>query len=143
MGPSMDTEKQATDLLNQQFWCWGQDIERPEGNWLQSLGFKRSEPPQTRKNCASIYTLSINNRSRITLRGFGVFYGDDLRGGVFIRRYGFEPQFIDNPQLQCPPWSSEDLPEFERPATRDTTTCVMLLLGLVDWIREYEVGSGP
>jgi len=136
----MDTVKQATDLLNQQIWCWGQDIDRPEGNWLQALGFKRSEPPETRKNCPSIYALSINERCRITLRGFGVFYGDDLRGGVFIRRYGFEPRFTDDPHLHCPPWSSEDLPAFGRPANRDTTTCVLLLLGLVDWIREYEVG---
>lgn len=81
LGRSMDTVKQATDLLNQQIWCWGQEtlsVPKRREIGCRHYGFERSEPPEPRKNCASIYALSIDERCRITLRGFGVFYGDDL-----------------------------------------------------------------
>ena len=38
----------AIDLLCQQIWCWGRDIERPEGNWLLERNFERLEPPLER-----------------------------------------------------------------------------------------------
>ena len=29
----------AINLLSQQIWCWGKDIEKSEGNWLLEIGF--------------------------------------------------------------------------------------------------------
>ncbi|WP_417734845.1 hypothetical protein [Rosistilla oblonga] len=129
----------ATGLLSQQIWCWGQDVKRPEGNWLLEIGFDRTTPPEHRKECSSVYTLAFNDRTRITLRGFGIYIGDDLRGGMFIERYGFTPKYSSKSRLECPPWSTNDLPDFQFPDAPQRDPTAMLLLDLLDWIRQYEL----
>lgn len=128
----------AAGLLSQQIWCWGQDVKRSEGNWLLEIGFQRTAPPEHRKECSSVYTLSLSEKTRVVLRGFGVYIGDDRRGGVFIERYGFTPKHSPKSRLECPPWSGDDLPTFELPTDKQRDATAMLLLELLDWIRQYE-----
>lgn len=128
----------AAGLLNQQIWCWGQDVKRPEGNWLLESGFQRENPPEHRKECSSVYTLAINEQARIVLRGFGVYLGDDNRGGMFIERFGFSPKFSSSARLECPPWSDADLPVFHSPKPDERIHTAILVLHLLDWIRQYE-----
>ena len=135
----MDPLKYAAALLNQQIWCWGQDIERQEGNWLLELGFQRLSPPVEREDCSSVYLLEMENNQRITLRGFGVFFGDDRRGGVFMDRYRFSPRYSTDSRLECPPWSNRDVPAMNLPSQSQRSNCLFLLLDLMDWIRRYEV----
>ena len=78
--------EQAVALLSQQVWCWGRDILRPEGNWLLQIGFARMAPPADRKHCASVHVLTMPRSRCVVLRGFGVFYGEGQRGGVFLPR---------------------------------------------------------
>jgi len=106
----------AAGLLSQQIWCWGQDIKRPEGNWLLEIGFERTTPPANQKDCASVYRLKLSAGQRLILRGFGVFFGDDRQGGIFIERYGFSPQFTIHSRLVGDPWFCEDLPPMRPPA---------------------------
>ncbi|MFG0287575.1 MAG: hypothetical protein ACF8CQ_05360 [Rhodopirellula sp. JB044] len=129
----------AIGLLSQQVWCWGQDILRPEGNWLLEIGFERLRPPTDRKNCSSVYVLELPHGRRVVLRGFGVFYGDETRGGVFLRRFEFQPKYTEQPKLDCPPWSDEDLPSLSPPNDSQRNVCASLTLDLIDWIRAYEV----
>lgn len=128
----------AIALLSQQIWCWGQDVQRPEGNWLLEIGFQREKPPENRKECSSVYTLAINDRIRLVLRGFGVYLGDDRRGGLFIERFGFTPKYSIHPRLECPPWSDRDMPVFRCPTAQQRDEVAMMLLELIDWIRQYE-----
>jgi hypothetical protein len=128
----------AAALMSQQIWCWGQDVKRPEGNWLAEIGFVRNPPPEHRKDCSSVYTLAIGPTRRIVLRGFGVYIGDDEVGGLFIERYGFAPKFSPMSNLACPPWSDKDLPAFDTPKRGQQCDCMILLLRLLDWIRDYE-----
>ncbi|WP_246112623.1 hypothetical protein [Allorhodopirellula solitaria] len=128
----------AASLLSQQIWCWGQDITRTAGNWLIEIGFNRDRPPEERKNCPSVYTLQLDRRTRVVLRGFGIYYGDDRHGGIFLERYGFAPTYTTDSRLVCPPWSNQDLPTLEAPAPNERTDCLMLMLGLFEWIRNYE-----
>jgi hypothetical protein len=128
----------ATDLLSQQIWCFGQDVIRPAGNWLLEIGFQRTPPPEHREECSSVYTLPIRDQARIVLRGFGIYFGDDDRGGLFIERYGFSPKVSADPRLECPPWSNSDMPAFHTPNTRQRDNTAMMLLELLDWIRQYE-----
>ena len=130
--------QQAAGLLNQQIWCWGRDIEYADGNWLVRHGFQRVEKPAD-SNAASLYRLDLSPTSRLILRGFGVFYGDDRWGGVFLRRFDFAPQLTPEPDLSRPPWSAEDLPPLLSPRADQVTCCQRLLLALIDWIRQYEV----
>ncbi len=129
----------AVGLLSQQAWCWGRDILRPEGNWLLEIGFDRIEPPADRKECSSVYSLKLPRGRCVVLRGFGVFYGDLQCGGVFLPRYEFRPRYTTHAALECPPWSDADLPKLSAPTDSQRTACTSLTLGLIDWIRSYEV----
>lgn len=128
----------AEHLLSQQIWCWGQDIMRPDGNWLLEQGFQRERPPVDRKKCSSVYTLRLSEDRCVILRGFGVFWGDKRFGGVFLRRFEFQPLYSAASSLECPPWSEEDMPEFSASANLSDLAGQTLLLDLIDWIRSYE-----
>ena len=130
--------KQATNLLNQQIWCWGRDIECSGGNWLVRHGFERIEKPAG-SNAASLYRLDLSPTSRIILRGFGVFVGDERWGGLFLRRFDFAPQLTPAPDLSQPVWMAGDLPPLVSPGADQVPNCQRLLLTLIDWIRSYEV----
>ncbi len=130
--------RQAVNLLSQQVWCWGRDILRPEGNWLLEIGFDRIEPPVDRKDCPSMYTLAMPRKQCVVLRGFGVFYGDGQRGGVFLPRYEFQPRYTVQATLDCPPWSRADLPKLNPPTASQQKACATLTLDLINWIWRYE-----
>ena len=112
---------------------------RPEGNWLLEIGFDRIEPPADREKCASVYTLAMPHGRCVVLRGFGVFYGDSQRGGVFLPRSKFQPRYTTQATLDRPPWSLEDLPKLNPPTTSQQHACATLTLDLIEWIRRYEV----
>ncbi|MBL6705496.1 MAG: hypothetical protein ISQ06_05255 [Planctomycetaceae bacterium] len=128
----------AVSLLNQQLWCWGRDIEAAGGNLLVHHGFQRIEKPAG-SSSSSVYRLDITTTSRVILRGFGVFFGDDRWGGLFLPRFEFTPQFTVEPDLSRPAWGSEDLPPLAPPREDQIPCCQSLLLALIDWIRRYEV----
>lgn len=131
-------ERQAAHLLNQQIWCWGCDIDSPEGNLLLRHGFQRlGKPPGS--NAASVYRLDLSPTTRIVLRGFGVFCGDDRWGGLFLRRFDFKPQLTPDSDLSQPPWLAQDLPPLTSPRTNQVPRCQQLLLIMIDWIHQYEV----
>ncbi len=130
--------KKAVELLSQQIWCWGRDIERPEGNWLLEIGFNRLESPADRESCASVYTLELPHGQGVILRGFGVFFGDDGLGGIFMPRYVFRPKFTTEAVLECPPWADEDLPKLRHPTEQQIEAWTSLTLDLINWIKDYE-----
>ena len=130
--------RRALALLNQQLWCWGRDILRPEGNWLLEIGFRRIEPPAERLKSSSVYTLELPNGRSVILRGFGSFYGCSERGGVFLHRYTFPPNYTRLTSLESPPWDVEDLPEWNRPTDSQSNNLAALTLDMIDWIQNYE-----
>ena len=139
--PEVELEplEQAVSLLCQQIWCWGQDVLRPSGNWLLEIGFARLKPPADREECASVYSLELPTGQFVVLRGFGVFYGDDERGAVFLPRYEFRPRYTRQLAFACPPWSVEDLPMLSAPSSSQQNVCASLTSELIDWIYTYEV----
>ena len=137
---SLETEptKQAANLMNQQLWCWGRDIEFAEGNLLMRFGFQRTEKPIDSKS-ASIYRLDLSTTARVIPRGFGVFYGDDRWGGMFVPRFDFNPQLTPEPDLTEPAWNLDDLPPLATPRHDQIHSSQQLLSALIDWIHGYEV----
>lgn len=131
--------KKAVDLFSQQLWCWGRDVLRPEGNWLLEVGFQRTKVPEDRENCVSMYSMELPKSQRVVLRGFGVFFGDDNHGGIFLARYSFQPEYTTQAKLECPPWSTDDLPKMGKPLEPERAACGLLTLALVNWIHQYEV----
>lgn len=128
----------AANLFSQQIWCWGRDIMGPQGNLLLRFGFTRTPPPQNNGG-TSIYHQSVSPGARIILRGFGVFYGDDRHGGLFVRRDGFSPRMTPGPDLSFLPWRIDQLPPLAIPVEDDLPRCRRLLLDLIDWIGAYEL----
>ncbi len=137
VGPP-NSAQHAACLLNQQIWCWGRDIECAESNLLVQYGFQRLEKPASRQ-ASSLYRLDLSPTSRVILRGFGVFCGDDQWGGLFLRRFDFAPQLTPGPDLPRPAWSLEDFPPLVQPRADQVPCCQRLLLMLIEWIRQYEV----
>lgn len=135
------THLQAAELLNQQIWCWGRDIECADGNLLVQYGFQRIEKPLASR-AASFYRLELSPTVRVAVRGFGLFIGDDRWGGMFLRRYEFRPQFTPASDLARPAWLSDDLPPLVLPRPHELARCQRLLIQLTDWIRAYEVWIG-
>ncbi len=131
--------RRATELLSQQIWCWGQDILRPQGNWLLEIGFDRIEPPAEREECSSVYALELPEGRCVVLRGFGAFFGDRQCGGIFLPRFKFRPQYTTLATLDRPPWSDADLPKLSPPNSSQKSACRSLTLNLIDWIRRYEM----
>lgn len=124
--------------MSQQLWCWGRDIVRPEGNWLIERGFKRITPPEKNNACPSVYKLDLPEGRYILLRGFGVLFGDPQLGCVFLPRYEFLPTYRPQPDLDCMPWTRDDLPRMRIPSQSQRHACSQLVTGCIDWIAQYE-----
>ena len=127
----------AASLLSQQIWCWGRDIDRNGGNLLLQRGFQRTEKPKG-STSSSIYQLKLSSTSRLVLRGFGVFFGDDRWGGLYVPRFEFEPKLTPEPVLHELVWSAKDLPPRRFPEPDEVHNCQRLLLALIEWIEVYE-----
>ena len=128
----------AVELFSQQLWCFGEDVKHPAGNLLIEAGCDRNPAPEDKLNCPSIYTLHLSQTQRITLRGFGIFIGDDEYGGLFIERFQFEPAYTKTAALQVPPWEPEDLPQLQQVTQENHSGGLTLLSRLIEWFVCYE-----
>jgi hypothetical protein len=129
----------ASLLLDQQMWCFGQDIRNPEGNVLLRFGFQRHRHPDS-VGSSSVYVLTPYPSSQLVLWGFGLFYGQGTCGGMFLKRYQFNPVWTLHAQLPQVVWEPSEFPELQ-PATtpQERQSIHRLLLGAVRWITGYEL----
>lgn len=132
-----DIRRRAVGLLDQQLWCWGRDIARPEGNVLMTLGMCRHRSSAPEPECTA-YTGRMAGGGTVWLWGFGLMYCQPDLGGVFLRRYGFEPVLLAHPPNQ-PAHRPDDLGLLTRPTTaRQHTTAGALVRATAEWIAGYE-----
>lgn len=119
-------------------WCWGYDIRRPAGNLLLHYGFTRYRPPEDQQG-SSNYILSPIPGCQIGLWGFGLFYGDERLGGLFLKRYEFSPKLTLSPQLPLNISKVAEIPASRKPQTQAEVDLAYTLLGTVlGWISGYE-----
>ncbi|MEM7476526.1 MAG: hypothetical protein AAF483_16180 [Planctomycetota bacterium] len=128
----------AEGLLSQQLWCFGQDIERADGNWLLEMGFQRKQPPSGKQNSASLYILKMASKRWLMLRGFGVLVGDEDHGLLFIERFAFKPVYTAEANLKMDPWDCDDMPIMKTVSSEKEPKARLLLLELIEWIIDYE-----
>jgi hypothetical protein len=119
-------------LVNQQFWCWGHDIRRPEGNLLLAYGFARTRPPAGVLG-SSCYRF-VEPCFEVILWGWGLLLSGPA-GGVFLPRHGFAPRPALAP-LDAVCWSPEGLPPLGDPS--DVPAFDRWLRMAAEWIAEYE-----
>ena len=133
-------------LMQQQLWCWGRDVERAEGNLLMEFGFERH------RDCAidpqsTCYRLDCDDL-HVSLWGFGMFFGRRDLGGLYINRFDFRPRWAPIESLAEGIHWPQELPAFARPRGMSQWVRARdLWSGLLRWIADYETWvqetSGP
>lgn len=125
--------------MHHQCWFFGRDILHADENLLIRYGFERYGVPEDEKG-GNAYRLSQSEQREIVLWGFGLFFGEKPCGGVFIRRYGFSPNFLTVGNLKLPIYKSEQLPLSQKPPSiSEQKTVSRLTCAAIDWITEYEI----
>lgn len=127
----------GTRLLTQQCWYWGCDVRRPEGNLLLALGFERTRPPEGVEG-STMYLLEPAPGAQVILWSFGVFFGCEGAGGLFLNRFRFEPLLLEQAALLPAIWQIEQLPTMSRAGDADRARLNALLGDLLRWVVEYE-----
>jgi len=127
----------AAALLDQQLWCWGRDITRPGGNVLLDLGMCCHRAPGPGR-ATSQYTAAVAGGATVCLWGFGLLYAEPGRGGVFLRRYEFDPRLVPGPP-PVPVHQPERIGPAPRPASAGQwATTRLLLRAAAGWVARYE-----
>lgn len=131
------TQTRAAALFDVQMWLWGRDVMRPEGNLLLKRGFARTAPGHS-KDSRTYYQFETNENS-IVLWGWGMFYGVEGLGGLFIDRQRFQLSWTTQAVLPTNVWKVEDLRGFCSPKSDGQCAASHLLLReALGWIASYE-----
>lgn len=130
--------KFANELFNQQMWCWGCDIRRPDGNLLRQYGFVKHAAPE-QSGLKPCYSLESPDGTTIALWGWGMFFAQGDGDGLFLKRFGFSPRLMPLNGLSFDVWSPFDLPVSRLPADRgDWHRAADLLSASLRWVGSYE-----
>jgi hypothetical protein len=129
----------ANRLLDQQFWLWGCDVRREEGNLLVQLGFDKIKAPQASGLRTSQYACRLSIDSTISLWGFGLCLRHDPRGAIFIPRAGFRPSYAAEVTGLQDAWEPAWFDRMHEPASAaDMAAFCQLTLAALEWIGWYE-----
>lgn len=133
--------KKGSRLLHTQCWFWGQDIRSPAGNLLVQYGFERFRPPEGVEG-SSAYLLALvpaRETSCLILWGFGLFYGTEGAGGIFLDRFRFLPRWTPQHLLKLPLWRKDQLPDASVPEEASRlVVAARMCARLCAWIEAYE-----
>lgn len=134
-----DTHRLALRLLAQQFWLFGCDIRRAEGNVLLELGFEKHRPPAGSRVTASRYTRVFSDDRAVMLWGFGLYWRDPVLGGLYVPRSEFSPMLRTSSALPLDAWDPDHMDGLSLPCTaQQIERCRILLGDALGWIRDYE-----
>lgn len=129
----------AGALMNDQCWCWGQDVIYPGGNLLVRYGLERiaGQGPGGR---SVGYTRPINGRGGIWLRGAGVFYSRGSGAGIVLGRYDVRPRVIACDTAPLEQWSEQGLGAFPlaEASEQGIEAASLLVPEACAWIGDYE-----
>lgn len=125
-------------LMHHQCWFFGRDIWHPDGNLLIRYGFERFGVSPGEKG-GNAYRLEIGDSRQLVVWGFGVFFGAAERGGIFIKRYDFEPLLLKKARFEKPVFHCDKLPFHCAPRTeKEFSKSVSLAAELIAQIQLYE-----
>ncbi|MFG0267420.1 MAG: hypothetical protein ACF8AM_20060 [Rhodopirellula sp. JB055] len=123
--------------MSQQVWCWGRDVECPDGNLLMRFGFERYRDNDTadRSTC---YRLD-QDELHVCLWGFGMFFGSRQLGGLYLNRFNFIPSWAPVESVSLAVHWPDELPAFTRPRGESQwQRARMLWKQSLLWIAGYE-----
>jgi len=129
----------AEALMNDQCWCWGQDVLYPRGNLLIRYGLERIATPGPGGKTAG-YTRSIDDGGSVSLRGSGVLYS---RGGagIVLGRFDVLPRLATGDAPPLDRWIEKGLSAFPLAAAsgEGMAAACRLVPELCAWIAAYEL----
>ena len=134
-----ELRKRATAMLNQQFWIFGFDIRRAEGNLLLADGFTKHRPPAGNPITCSRYSQHLSETEAIALWGFGLYFTCAECGSIFLPRHAISPIYSPESGLNANAWDPDDLVALRQPESKDDMqACRRLLVDALGWVRDYE-----
>ena len=121
-------------LLDQQCWCWGQDIRHPEGNLLLKHGFVRERHESDKDLSRYAFPLAPARQGEVVLWAFGLFYD-----GTWLLRQDFKIRLAPSESTASPDiWTVRDA-ETHYPATVEEGERLReKLCAACLWIADYE-----
>lgn len=126
-------------LMQQQFWLWGCDVRRPEGNLLALHGFAKGRPPEDAHCTTSRYTRTVDGDIDLALWGFGLVAQRAGHGALFLPRLSLRPRCGTCGAPLDGRWDPHDFGDFHRPAAPcDHRRVRLLLADLLGWLATYE-----
>lgn len=128
------TRQRGAQLLNQQFWLWGQDV-RHAPNLLTRRGFTLQRPPE---GCSGspVYTLPGDE---IALWGFGLLAQFAGQPPVYVNRFCCEPRHPCAGVTPRQVWLPEQLAPLQPPDTPAAwQNSLGVLAQVLRWIVTYE-----
>jgi hypothetical protein len=133
------SRKDLKRMLGQQFWLFGCDIRRPEGNLLAMLGFEKCKAPMAGTRVPSRYTRQGEHAPTVVLWGFGMLGSDEFLGDTFLSRHAFAPQYRAPGHELPDAWDPDGIDGLARPAgDLDVRRCQHLVLDAMAWLGAYE-----
>jgi len=128
----------GASLLQQQCWCWEQDVRSQPGNRLIEYGFARRPCPQGREGGSS-YVCDLNVDVQITLWGFGFLIREKDLGSMFLGRFDFQPRWASARNVPDDIHCLDDLTRLAYPGSRHEWFCAnFLMIRGLHWISVYE-----
>jgi hypothetical protein len=126
-------------LLNQQFWLFGYDVRRPDGNILLDFGFEKCRPPAGGSFTSSRYVRIMNDGLAIGLWGFGMYISEGGERGLFLTRSGLAMRVHTCADVLSANWNPLDCDELRAPRNGADAILARSLLGRgACWVSSYE-----
>ena len=124
-------------LMEQQVWCWGRDVQHPDGNLLVGFGFERHRDRCT-DDPSTCYRLD-RDQLHVCLWDFGMFFGLRELGGLYLDRFDFCPEWAPVEALSLAIHWPDELPVFARPQGKSQwQRARQLWKSTLLWIANYE-----
>lgn len=124
------------ELLDQQMWFFGRDIQYPEGNLLLRFGFGRERPPAAESG-TSRYTIATAEGA-LTLWGWGALWRDHQPLALLLRRHGPGPRLVSSAGPLDHVWAHTALSDARAPLAADLARVGTLLADFAGWVYAYE-----
>ena len=126
----------ATELLHQQLYVIGRDIESKHGNLLMAYGAKKTCDPD---GCAvGLYSFRLAGGYRLAFRGFGVFIGLNRIGGLFMYRYHIEPRWMPTARFEPIAWLPKQMPSTRKVRSSQYGDAIELVTQVFAFFWNYE-----
>lgn len=123
-------------LMDQQMWCWGYDVRRPEGNLLLAYGAQKRPSPDPRYHSA--YSFCLREGAVLNLWGWGVWVAHETQGSLFLSRARFRARYTPETHLLPAAWCEHDLPHSGATQDSEKEAAYRLLRTIFCWISDYE-----